>query len=43
MRELQKGIDMVPTSEWRKPSTRQVIDLQGCTYDLERYLWHTKE
>jgi hypothetical protein len=34
--ELQKGIGMVPTSEWRRPSTRRVVNLQGCTYDLEQ-------
>jgi hypothetical protein len=36
MRGLQRGIGMVPTSGWQRPSTRQVVDLQGCTYDLEQ-------
>jgi hypothetical protein len=27
---------MVPTSKWRRPLTRWVVDLQGSTYDLEQ-------
>jgi hypothetical protein len=39
---LQRGIGMVPTSEWWRHTTRLVADLQGYTYDLEQNLWHTK-
>jgi hypothetical protein len=36
MHGLQRRIGMVPTFKWQRPLTRLVVDLQGCTYDLEQ-------